>query len=229
LTNAAGNCALVIFDLDGTLFQTQRVTIPAVQQTFASNGLPAPDADEIGSYIGRPPREYYEWLAKYCSPKQSDRIIAETDRRELELVGEVGCLFPGVPEMLADLRASGFHLAMSSNAPDSYFEIVLDTQNLRSWFDPAYCRGARFSSKNEIVGTILRERPARSFAVVGDRNDDIESAHAHGGFAVAVTYGFGTKKELADADKVVDSPGAIADAVKSLLARISHRAATPPS
>jgi phosphoglycolate phosphatase-like HAD superfamily hydrolase len=211
------NHALVIFDLDGTLFQTRRVTIPAVQQTFAAYGLPVPHEDEIGSYIGRPTREYHEWLAGYCSSERVDAIIAETDRRELELIGEAGQLFPGVPEMLEELRASGFRLAMSSNAPDDYFAEVLDTQKLRGLFNPAYCRGTRFSSKGEIVSTILQEEPASLFAVVGDRSDDIESARAYGGFTVAVSYGFGTTRELAGADIVVDSANAITDAVKSLL------------
>lgn len=213
----SGNRALAIFDLDGTLFQARRVTIPAVQQTFAANGIPVPHEDEIGSYIGRPAKDYHDWLAGHCSPESVKTIVAETDRRELELIGEAGCLFPGVLEMLADLRASGMLLAMSSNAPEDYFAEVLDTQNLRGLFSPAYCRGTRFSSKDEIVGTILRDEPTRSFAVVGDRNDDIDSARAHGGFAVAVSYGFGSKEELAAADAIVDSAGAIADAVKALV------------
>jgi len=208
---------LVIFDLDGTLFQTRRVTIPAIQQTLAANGLPVPHEDEIGSYIGRPPREYYGWLAGFCPPGRVQSMIAEMDRRELELVGEAGRLFPGVLEMLEDLRASGMQLAMSSNAPNDYFAKVLDTLNLRVLFRPAYCCGTRFSCKDEIVGAILRERPARSFAVVGDRADDIQSARAHGGFAVAVSYGFGKREDLAAADVIVDSAGAIADAVKALL------------
>jgi phosphoglycolate phosphatase-like HAD superfamily hydrolase len=213
----SSNGVLVIFDLDGTLFQARQVTIPAVQETFAANGLPIPDADAIGAYIGRPAKEYHDWLAAYCSPDRVHEIIAETDRRELELIGTAGRLFPGVPEMLASLQGSGFHLAMSSNAPEDYFAETLDTQNLRRFFQPALCRGTRFSSKTEIVKTILREAQGRAFAVVGDRHDDIESARAFGGFAVAVTYGFGTPDELAGADALVDSPAAVIEALKTLL------------
>ncbi len=211
------NNKLVIFDLDGTLFQARRVTIPAVQETFAANGLPVPDAEEIGAYIGRPAAEYHAWLAGFCDRDRVHAIVAETDRRELELIGEAGCLFPGVREMLTELRDSGFRLAMSSNAPEDYFEETLTTQDLKDYFSPALCRGTRFASKVEIVRTILELTPADRFAVVGDRNDDIESARAFGGRAVAVTYGFGTRDELAGADAFVDTPEEIVGAVGSLL------------
>ena len=37
---------LLIFDLDGTLFQAHKVTVPATQRSFQDQGLPAPPADE---------------------------------------------------------------------------------------------------------------------------------------------------------------------------------------
>lgn len=210
--------ALVIFDLDGTLFDARRVTIPAVQQTLAAHGLAVPGDDEIGSYIGRPAQEYHDWLAGLCSPGQVDGIIAETDKREFALVSSAGKPFPRVIDTLTALRKMGCALAMSSNAPEDYFAEVLDTQGLRPFFQPALCRGTRFSSKTEMVDAILCEISVRPFVVVGDRHDDIESARAHEGYAVAVSYGFGVPSELAGADAVVDNPAGIPAAVAGLVA-----------
>ena len=214
-----GQRALVIFDLDGTLFDAHRVTIPAVQQTFAAHGLAVPGEVEIGSYIGRPAKEYHDWLSGLCSTGRVDEIIAETDRRELALITDAGKPFPGVLDMLAALRGMGCALAMSSNAPEDYFAEVLDTQGLRPFFQPALCRGTRFSSKTEMVDAILCEVSVRPFVVVGDRHDDIESARAHEGYAVAVSYGFGVPSELTEADAVVDSPAGIPAAVAELALR----------
>jgi len=55
---------LVIFDLDGTLLQTQFITVPAVQQAFANFGLPIPDPAAIVSFFGRPVEDYHAWLAR---------------------------------------------------------------------------------------------------------------------------------------------------------------------
>lgn len=211
------NGKLVVFDLDGTLFQAQRVTIPAVQETFAANGLHVPGADEIGAFIGRPAAEYHQWLAGFCSPEMVHDIVSQTDRRELELIGEAGCLFPGVLEMLTALERHGYRLAMSSNAPDDYFAETLRTQGLSAFFSPALCRGTRFSGKVEMVGFILEQTSAKRFVVVGDRRDDIECAHAYQGLAVAVTYGFGTREELADADAWADEPSEVTAAVERLI------------
>lgn len=209
--------ALVIFDMDGTLFQTQSVTIPAVQDTLSEFGLPVPEADAIASYIGRPVPEYHAWLESLCPPDLAARVIAVTDRREIDLVHEVGRVFPGVHSMLDRLRGEDHALAMSSNAPKDYFDAVLDTQGLRAYFQPALCRGTRFAGKIEMVGEILAQRRTRPFVVVGDRSDDIESARAHGGFAIAVTYGFGREADLLDADAQVDCAAAIPDALLRVL------------
>ena len=209
--------ALVIFDMDGTLFQAQGVTIPAVQETFAAFGLPVPEAEAIGAFIGRPAPEYHAWLASQCPADRIPSLIAATDRRELELIGEVGKVFPGVHSVLRQLRDAGCALAMSSNAPEDYFNAVLDTQDLRQYFQPALCRGTRFSGKAEIVGEILEQQRMRPFIVVGDREDDISSARAHGGYAIAVTYGFGNATELMDADALVECAADIPNALDRLL------------
>ncbi|MCC6487632.1 MAG: HAD family hydrolase [Candidatus Hydrogenedentes bacterium] len=209
--------ALVIFDMDGTLFQTQSVTIPAVQDTLSEFGLPVPEADAIASYIGRPVPEYHAWLASLCPPDLAARVIAVTDRREIDLVHEVGRAFPGVHSMLDRLRDEDYALAMSSNAPEDYFDAVLDTQGIRAYFQPALCRGTRFAGKIAMVAEILAQHFTRPFVVVGDRNDDIESARAHGGHAIAVTYGFGCEADWVDADARVDSAAEIPDALTRVL------------
>ncbi|MCC6699380.1 MAG: HAD family hydrolase [Candidatus Hydrogenedentes bacterium] len=221
--------ALVIFDMDGTLFQTQSVTIPAVQDTLSGFGLPVPEADAIASYIGRPVPEYHAWLASLCPPGLVAAVIAAADRREIDLVREVGDVFPGVHSMLDRLRGEGYALAMSSNAPEDYFDAVLDTQVLRAYFHPALCRGARFAGKVEIVGEILAQHATRLFAVVGDRKDDIESARAHGGRAIAVTYGFGSVADLENADAHVDCAAAIPDALTRVLNLPRTRSGNSPA
>ena len=46
--------AFLIFDLDGTLFQAESVTVPAVQDTFLDAGLEVPRLELILDFIGLP-------------------------------------------------------------------------------------------------------------------------------------------------------------------------------
>ena len=91
-----GPRGLVIWDLDGTLFQTELVSVAAAQGTFAAHGLAVPPATQILSFFGRPIGEWHAWLQAQCPPERAGRFVEEVDRRELEMVRQAGQLFPGL-------------------------------------------------------------------------------------------------------------------------------------
>jgi phosphoglycolate phosphatase len=211
--------ALLIFDIDGTLFQARRVTVPAVQQTFAAYGLPEPEESAITSFFGRPVEEYHAWMAELChaGAVDADALVADTDKRELELIGEEGALYPGVHETLAILRDAGYTMATSSNAPDDYMGEVLDRHDIRKYFHHVRCRGTRFAGKEEMVADLLATVPGLPTIIIGDRHDDVESAHAHSAQAIAITYGFGSEEELVNAEASVSNLREVPDTVARLL------------
>ncbi len=197
--------ALIIFDVDGTLLQTETVTIPAVCQTLASYGVAAPEADAIRATFGVPVEDYEAWLESLCPPEKAGEIVEVTNRRELELVAEEGRLFAGVHEVLAKLEAAGHTLAACSNASVPYFDAVLDGHDLREYFVAARCIGQGFEGKAVMVADIMSRFDPRPVIVVGDRRGDIKGAHANGGLAIGASYGFGSPEELAEADALVDA------------------------
>lgn len=215
--------ALIIFDIDGTLFETQRVTAPAVQRTLAAHGLPVPTIEEICAFCGKPVKEYHAWLAAQCRPGTADRVIAATDLLELELVRSEGKLFDGVDHMLATLSAQGHALAVCSNAPDDYLDAVLDGHALRDRFVEVRCRGTRPVTKTDMVRELMDVIPRRPVLVIGDRHDDVEAAHANGAMSIAVRYGFGDATEFALADAEVHRVEDIPPAVAWLLDRAAAR------
>jgi len=196
---------LVIFDVDGTLFQTDKVTVPAVQRTFAAYGLPMPEMEAILGFFGKSVTSYESWLANQCPPGLAPKIVEAANALELQLIGEEGKLYAGVPETLAQLRNTGYVLAVCSNGPQAYVDEVLDKHRLRSFFPIVYARDKRYSGKEEMVGFILNETTQEQFVVIGDRHDDIDAAHAWKGFAVAATYGYGNEEEWKNADARMDT------------------------
>ena len=196
---------LVIFDVDGTLFRTDCVTVPAVQRTFADFGLPIPDRGLILGFFGKSVASYEDWLAQQCPPGQAPEIIAATNALELHLIGEAGQLYPGVMETLEQLRSDGYIMAICSNGPQPYVDEVLDKHHLREFFPVVYARDTRYSGKEEMVRLILDKIVSDVFVVIGDRHDDIEAAHAWNGYGIAATYGFGCPDEWREADAMIEN------------------------
>ena len=211
--------ALIIFDIDGTLFQTAKVTVPAVQRTLAAHGLPEPDADTICAHIGRPVEEYLEWLASLCPPGRAAGIVDATNRLELDLIAAEGELYPGVCEALDALEREGHVLAVCSNGPEDYVNEFLDAHDVRRYLAMARTRGTRYPGKEAMIREILEHIPVRPAVVVGDREDDVSAAHANGALAIGACYGFGSEEELAEADAKIACAGAIAETVRRLVAQ----------
>jgi phosphoglycolate phosphatase len=209
--------ALIIFDIDGTLLETERVTVPAVQRTFAAHGLPVPDHGTICGFFGRPVETYEAWLAEQCPPGMAPQIVAETNALELRLIGSEGRLYDGAREVLEELHA-GCVLAVCSNGPDDYVNEFLDAHRVRQYLAAVRARGTRYSGKVEMVAEITAMGLGRPVIVVGDRHDDIEAAHANGALAVGAAYGFSGGEELAGAQARISSIRELPAVIERLLA-----------
>jgi phosphoglycolate phosphatase len=199
------NPALLVFDIDGTLFQTDKVTVPAVQQVFAAYGLAKPSAEKIGSFFGQPVQDYEDWLAEQAPDGNAAALVEATNIRELELVGEAGELYPGAREVLESLAADGHTLAVSSNGPDPYVAEFVRAHKLTALFSKVVARDSNYDGKITMTAEILDELPARPLVIIGDRRDDIEAARAHGGFGIAATYGFSAPGELENANAAISA------------------------
>ncbi len=210
--------ALIIFDVDGTLLETERVTVPAVQRTFAAHGLPEPDAATICSFFGKPVEAYEAWLAEQCPPGTAARIVAETNAMELRLIGSEGRLYPGALETLSELLAAGHSLAVCSNGPQDYVDEFLDSHGVGPFMAAVRARGSRRVDKAVMAGEILGLIPARPAFFVGDRHDDVDAARAHGMVSVGAAYGFGGDAEIAGADARIASVTELPALVARLLA-----------
>ncbi len=214
--------SLVIFDLDGTLFRTDSVTVPAVQESFESFGLAVPDPDVIIGFIGQPSSAMARWAVETCPAERVDRLMAEIDRRELELVRTVGRLFDGAAEALASLRADYGSLAICSNGQSRYVHDVLDATDIRERFDLGRYRREDDVSKSGMVRDVARRLNAERAVVVGDRADDVRAAKDNGLGSVGAGYGFGGPDELDDADAVAESIGHVPDLVRSVFEKFGQ-------
>jgi phosphoglycolate phosphatase len=226
MSDAAAPDAILIFDLDGTLFQTETVTVPAVRAAFAAQGLEPPPDAEICAFIGRTSAEFDAWLRTLCPPPVADALFKAAADRELELIGERGRLYPGIAEALRDLRGRAAALALCSNGSRRYVEAVLATHGIADLFDEVRYRRPGDVAKAQMAGELVarfRRRVQGPGIVVGDRHDDVEAARFNGLLAVGCAYGYGADGELEAADAVAKDAAEMAAAVTRLLAERGPR------
>ncbi len=220
-TSRGNRPGLLIFDLDGTLFQAATVTVPAVQQGFQAHGLPVPAREKILSFFGRPGSEFHTWIRSLCPPEQGDALVAAIDEKELALVSETGELYPGVHEVLAELRGMVGQVALCTNGPWSYVGRVLSTHGLEKYLDVVRYRQFDDDNKPAMVRELLARLPGRPALVIGDRWDDVEAAHQNGLRAIAAAYGYGSAEEWTAADAVAHAPADLPGLVRELLVTLA--------
>lgn len=213
---------ILIFDLDGTLFRTETVTIPAVREAFAAHGLAPPPDQEICGLIGSASEYYRRWLAGLCPIDVAEHVERMAVERELALVPQAGALYDGIPGALAALRAEVETLAICSNGPAAYVRAVLEGCSIGDFFDVVRARREDDADKSQMVHDLLQQIDRVSGgrgpgAMIGDRWDDIEAAHANGLPAIGAGWGYAASGELDEADIGLDDPHQLKAAALRLL------------
>ncbi|MFH1681611.1 MAG: HAD family hydrolase [Candidatus Eisenbacteria bacterium] len=211
--------ALLVFDLDGTLFRGDEATVSAVWETLERIGVDRPGAREICSYFGKPIHEFHAWLRTLAPGRDIEKALAEIERREVELVPSKGRLFPGVPEVLGLFVDEGFRMAICSNGRDPYVKTVLESKGIARFFGGVRLREIEAENKTIMVRDLLSRVPVRPVVVIGDRRDDVEAGRANGARTIGCAYGFGGREEIGGADAIVDSAAEIPAAVRRVLGR----------
>jgi phosphoglycolate phosphatase len=120
-------------------------------------------------------------------------------------------VYPGVRELLDALAARGLLLATATAKLTPVARAILELHGLAGHFTVVNGTDATHHTKTETLTRTLEllgaPEPA-SVVMVGDRHSDIAAAQACGVVSVGVSWGYGTRDELAatGADHLVDSP-----------------------
>jgi phosphoglycolate phosphatase len=208
---------LVIFDMDGTLFNGASATVAAVQQAFEECGLRKPDGHDVLRHIGRPAHEFHDWLRSHSSAAEASKLVAAVDKYELELIDVKGELYPGVRDALVELRTLTGQMALCTNGPKIYVQRIFSAHGLQRFFDVVRHWQSEGDTKALMVRELLNKLDGRPAVVVGDRRNDIEAAHQNGLAAVAAMYGYGSEEELLNAEAAAACPSEIPGLIRALL------------
>ena len=190
----------ILFDLDGTLTDPGLGITKSVEYALNHYGITVEDRTELYPFIGPPLIDSF--MKYYGFSKEQAVEAVEVYREYFRAKGLFeNEVYPGVPEMLKALKNAGKTLLVASSKPEEFVLTILQHFGLLEYFD--FVGGAAMdetrTKKADVVQYVLQKagiRDKRRAILVGDREFDVNGAHAEGIDAIAVTYGYGSIEEL---------------------------------
>ena len=191
----------VLFDFDGTLFDTVEGITKCVQYALQKHGMNAP-LSALRCFAGPP------LVEKFMEVYGVDRTLAEelvADYRERYVPIGIyeSAPFPGVGAMLARLRTAGLKLGIATSKPQYMAEFLLNRAGLRAFFDVVVGSrpGKGDDRKWQVVQRAMQQYAAdpASTVLVGDTKYDAAGADQCGIGCIGVAWGYAAPGELASA------------------------------
>ena len=214
---------LVIFDLDGTLLNTIADLAASTNHALAANGYPTHPTEEYRFFVGNGINKLFE------------RALPEGEKTEANVLKirqrfipyyDVHCVdltkpYPGIPELLRDLRDQNVQVAVASNKYDAAVQKIIHHYfgDIDFVAIEGQKEGVNVKPDPSVVFSILSQArvPKREVLYVGDSGVDMETARRACVDSVGVTWGFRPEKELVEyyAGTIIHQPGAILSLIEN--------------
>jgi len=209
----------LLFDLDGTLTDSFPGISQSVNHALAEAGRDHIPDTRLRPFVGAPLRKIFGALLASDDAALLDRVVA-TYRARFDEIGMLeNRVFPGIPEALDLLHASGHTLQVVTARSAASARHVVRHFSLDRYFSAVHGPepADHACEKADLVRAALRavNASASEAIMIGDRADDIHAARVHGVRAVAVGWGYGAKAEIAAA-----RPQFVAETVTDLVSWI---------
>lgn len=210
----------IIFDLDGTLTDSKPGLLAGLRHMHEAVGWDVPSEAELLGWLGPP-------LVTVL--REAGRTAVEVDaalaafREHMRGAGGLvdSTLYPGVDRLVAGLHDADMPLAVATHKVQRDAETVVEHFGMRERFRGVHGRvhGEAGHSKASVIARAVDSigLPAADLVMVGDRVNDIASAHELGMPSIGVAYGYGGRAELeaAGATRIVDSVAELASLLEA--------------
>jgi len=208
---------LVIFDVDGTLLDSQAHILGAMARAFDGIGKPCPPRDEVLGIVGL---SLPQAMARLAPDLDGEALVAGYKAAFGALRAERDSpLYPGAREALERLAARGIPLGIATGKSRRGLDHVLAAHGLAPMFATTQVADDHPSKPHpSMILAALAETgadPAQA-VMIGDTSFDIEMGRAAGVRTIGVSWGYHPRAALAGAEVVIDRFDALDAALDQL-------------
>ena len=187
----------ILFDLDGTLTDSGEGIINCVIYALEQFGLPIPPRDSLRYFVGPPLHESF--VKQGVPAHRAEEAVAVYRERYVPTGMFENTPYPGVRDLLEQLKAEGHTLYVASSKPEWMCVQILEHFDLAGYFE-MICGATMDTSrtnKEAVIQYLIQENgKTDNMVMVGDTKFDVIGAKAHGIPCVGVSWGYGTVDEM---------------------------------
>ena len=183
----------IIFDVDGTLWDSTEIVAKAWNRVIAKETNLAPDltGDRLKGLFGKTLPDIAAILFSDFEKQRQLELIDHCCMEEHRaLLADPAEIYPGLSEVLP-LLAMHCPLFIVSNCQAGYIEVFLQGNGLGCYFTDHLCPGDTGEAKAANIRTIVQKHHLRSPIYVGDTDGDHQACLEAGVPFVHAAYGFG--------------------------------------
>ena len=177
----------VLFDLDGTLLNTIDDLADSANRVCAAHGWPQYETAQYRYFVGNGiPKLVERFSPANCrSPEQLAATLAEFDKVYGAHMHDKTAPYPGMPALLARLKAAGVRMAVFSNKADEFARAVALVHVAKPNGAVGFLCGflQRLTNLREFFG-------ADAHTVIGNQNVQLIELHEAVDHDVAVAFTF---------------------------------------
>ncbi len=182
---------LIVFDWDGTLYDSTAFIARCIQASCADLALPVPSLQDASYVIGMGLSEALQHAAPGLAPNRYPELSARYKHHYMARQNDLN-LFEGTLSMLQTLRQRQHSLAIATGKTRRGLDDVLHTEQLKDLFDATRTADETRSKPHpQMLQELMAEvgiAPERTL-MIGDTTHDLQMARHAGVASVGVSYG----------------------------------------
>jgi len=205
---------LAIFDMDGTILNTLEDLKDAINHALVECGYPERSLEEVRQFVGNGTRRLVDLAVPEGTSKEDKEKVYQTYIPYYEAHADAKTdVYPGIRELLKNLKEQGCMTAVVSNKPDAAVKNLTEAY-FHGLFDMAVGENEaggikRKPAPDEVDCVLHKLNISNSKAVyIGDSDVDVATARASGLQLIAVDWGFRSRSFLEElqVDTIVSTP-----------------------
>ena len=188
------NCESLIFDIDGTLWDSRALVAEGYNIQLEREGLQHlfVNADTLKPLFGKVMTEIADAILASIDVSERYALMERCMATDNEYLFQNPCNigYPGVKETLEKL-AKRYRLFIVSNSQCGYPELCIDKLGLAPYIEGHMCFGDTGTSKGQTILTLMKKHSIASAVYIGDTQGDCDACKEAGLPFIFCTYGLG--------------------------------------